>query len=40
MRKSEIARWDKRPKEKWLSESNEPGSCEFTEKKAINTGPV
>ena len=40
MRKSEIARWDKRPKEKWLSESNEPGSCELTETKAVSTRPV
>ena len=40
MRKSEIARWDKRPKEKRLSESNEPGSCELTENKAISTGSV
>jgi hypothetical protein len=40
VRKNEIARCVRGPKEKRLSESNEPGSCEFTEKKAINTGPV
>ena len=40
MRKNEIARCDRGPKKKKLSELNEPGSCEFTENKAINTGLV
>ena len=31
---------DRGPKKKKLSELNEPGSCEFTENKAINTGLV
>ena len=40
MRKNEIARCVRGPKEKRLSESNEPGSCELTETKAVSTRPV